>query len=133
MTKTSMRPVLALTALALAACGGRESSAAAPREQAERAPDGAPAAAAQAQAPVAAPSAQPGGAPAPAGQAAAPGAAAPASPAPAAPPTPAEKANQDRAAEILSQAERTAQGIRSLEADFTQTLTVPLLGSSQRS
>jgi outer membrane lipoprotein carrier protein len=137
MMKTSTRPALALIALALAACGGRESSAAAPREQAERAPDGAPVAAAGTQAPAPAPTAsaqpvQPGAA-APAGQApaAAPGAA-PAAPAPA-PATPAEKANQDRAAEILSRAERTAQGIRSLEADFTQTLTVPLLGSSQRS
>ncbi|HEX2078716.1 MAG TPA: outer membrane lipoprotein chaperone LolA, partial [Longimicrobium sp.] len=73
------------------------------------------------------------GAPAPAGQApaAAPGGAAP-TPAPT-PATPAEKANQDRAAEILTQAERTARGIRSLEADFTQTLTVPLLVSTQRS
>ncbi|HEU0302140.1 MAG TPA: outer membrane lipoprotein chaperone LolA [Longimicrobium sp.] len=135
MMKTNTRPALALIALALAACGGRESSAAAPREQGERAPDGAPAAAAATQAPAAA--AQPG-APAstPAGQApaAAPGAVAtPAPAAPAAPATPAEKANQDRAAEILSQAERAARGIRSLEADFTQTLTVPLLGSTQRS
>lgn len=131
MTKTSTRPALALIALALAACGGRESSAAAPREQAERTPGGS-AATVETQPPAASPAtpAQPG---APAAGAQAP-AAAPGTPAAPAPPaTPAEKASQDRAAEILSQAERTARGIRSLEADFTQTLTVPLLGSSQRS
>ncbi|HEX2211639.1 MAG TPA: outer membrane lipoprotein carrier protein LolA, partial [Longimicrobium sp.] len=72
---------------------------------------------------------QPG---APAGQAAAPAPGATQAPA-AAPATPEEKANQDRAAEILTQAERTARGIRSMEADFSQTLVVPLLNTTQRS
>ncbi|HSU14994.1 outer membrane lipoprotein chaperone LolA, partial [Longimicrobium sp.] len=41
--------------------------------------------------------------------------------------------SSDRAAEILTRVEQAANGIRSLEADFTQTLNVPLLGSNQRS
>ncbi|HEY0020232.1 MAG TPA: outer membrane lipoprotein chaperone LolA [Longimicrobium sp.] len=141
MTKTSTCLGWILLPLA-AACGGRESSAAAPGDAPERATDRAPSAAQQqAPAPVAAAPAGPAaaaqpGAPAagttPAAQPAAP-AKGGAAPAPAAPSTPAEKANQDRAAEILSRAERTANGIRSLEADFTQSLTVPLLNTTQRS
>ncbi|HYW11434.1 MAG TPA: outer membrane lipoprotein chaperone LolA, partial [Longimicrobium sp.] len=69
--------------------------------------------------------------------AAGPAGAVPAAPAapgtPAARPTAAEAANQDRAAQILSQAEAAANGVRSLEADFTQTMTVPLLNQTQRS
>ncbi|WP_420128839.1 outer membrane lipoprotein chaperone LolA [Longimicrobium sp.] len=137
MTK-SMRLGLILLPLA-AACGGRESSAAAPGDAPERVTGRAPGAAQQqAPAPTAVPgtAAQPAQPAAPAGQAAAPTtgttpAAVPA--APAKPPTEAEKANQDRAAEILTQAERAAQGIRSMEADFTQTLNVPLLNTNQRS
>lgn len=138
MIKTRMRLGLLLLPLA-AACGGRESSAAAPGDAPERAADGAPAAPRQqAPAPATVPgTAQPAqpGAPA-AGQPSAPAAAAPGTPpapAAAAPATPEEKASQDRAAEILTQAERAARGIRSLEADFTQTLNVPLLSSNQRS
>jgi outer membrane lipoprotein carrier protein len=136
MMKTSMRLGLILLPLA-AACGGRESSAAAPGDAPERAADRAPSAAQQ-QAP--APTtvtgaAQPAQPAAPAGQAAAPATGTtPAPPAaPAKPQTPAEKANQDRAAEILTRAEQAARGIRSLEADFTQTLNVPLLNTTQRS
>jgi chaperone LolA len=133
MMKT--RTCLGLLLLPLAAaCGGRESSAAAPADAPEQAADRAPAAARpQAPAPVAA---APGATPQPAaGQpGAAPAPAAPSAPLPTVnPKTPEQKANQDRAAEILSQAERTARGIRSLEADFTQTLTVPLLNQTQRS
>lgn len=132
MMTTRKRLGLLLLPLA-AACGGRESSAAAPGDAPERVTDRAPAAAQQqTQAPVTAPAGAQPATPAPAGQAAAPTPAP--TPAPAAEPrTPEEKANQDRAAEILSQAERTARGIRSLEADFTQTLNVPLLNTSQRS
>ena len=135
MKKTSTRLGLLLLPLAAAACGGgRESSAAAPADRPERAADGAPAAAGQ-QAPVqvTTPSTAQPGAQAPGGPAAAPAAPGAASPAPAAPATPEEKASQDRAAEILSQAERTARGIRSLEADFTQTLHVPLLNTDRTS
>lgn len=153
MIKLHSRATLALAAMTLAACGGRESSAApgdtpaetrpesaapAPRgntPQAVTAPDpGAPAGAADA-AEGTAPSAGTAAAPATApGAAAVPGAvtAAPAKPAtPAA--TPAPGKSQDRAAQILAGAERAANGIRSLEADFTQSLTVPLLNNTQRS
>jgi outer membrane lipoprotein carrier protein len=135
MMKTSTRLGLLLVPLA-AACGGRESSAAAPADAREQAADRAPAATRpQSPAPAAAApgaGAEPGAA-ASAGQPAAPatpGAATTPTPTPR---TPEQKANQDRAAEILSQAERTARGIRSLEADFTQTLSVPLLNTNQRS
>ncbi|HEU4881431.1 MAG TPA: outer membrane lipoprotein chaperone LolA [Longimicrobium sp.] len=137
MMNMSTRLGLILLPLAAAACGGRESSAA-PGDAPERVTDRAPSAAQQ-QAPApttiagAAQPAQPG---APAGAAAAPAtgtAPAKAPAAPATPPTAAEKANQDRAAEILTQAERAARAIRSMEADFTQTLTVPLLNTTQRS
>jgi outer membrane lipoprotein carrier protein len=137
MKKTSTRLGLLLLPLAAACGGGRESSAAAPADRPERATDQAPPVAGQqAPAQVTTPATGQLGAPdaqAPGGQAAAPTAPGAAAPATAAPATPEEKASQDRAAEILSQAERTARGIRSLEADFTQTLHVPLLGSDQRS
>ena len=138
MIKTSMRLGLILLPLAAAACGGRESSsAAAPGDAPERAADRAPSAAQQqAAAPTTAPgTAQPAQPAAPAGQAAAPvpGTTPAPAAAPARPQTPAEKANQDRAAEILTQAERASRAIRSLEADFTQTLNVPLLNTTQRS
>jgi outer membrane lipoprotein carrier protein len=136
MMKTSTRLGWALLPLSLAACGGRESSAAAPAERAER---GAPAQAApaaqvpaQGQAPAtAATPVQPGG-PAQAGApAAAPGTAAPAAPNAAAPAG--EARSQDRAAQILTLAETAARNVRSLEADFTQTLSIPLLNQTQRS
>jgi chaperone LolA len=62
-------------------------------------------------------------------------AAAPGQPAPGQAPAPAPTTarSSDRAAEILTRVEQAANGIRSLEADFTQTLNVPLLGSSRRS
>jgi chaperone LolA len=131
MMKTSTFLGWTLLPLSLAACGGRESSAAAPADPAERAPAAQPAAPA-AQEPGMAPAAT-GAAPAQPGT---PAAAAPAPGAPAAaatPQTPAQAASQDRAAQILSQAEAAANGVRSLEADFTQTLTVPLLDQTQRS
>ena len=128
MTKTTVRLGCILLSLPLAACGGRESSAAAPADTAER--------------PVAAqtaPAAQEPAAPGMTGAAPAdPAAPAPAAgtetPAPGAtPPTPAEARSQDRAAQILSRAEAAANGVRSLEADFTQTMSVPLLNQTQRS
>lgn len=137
MIKTSMRLGLILLPLA-AACGGRESSAAAPGDAPERAADRAPSAAQQQAPTTIGGAAQPAPPAAPAGQAAAPAPGttgttpAPAA-APARPQTPAEKANQDRAAEILTRAEQASRGIRSLEADFTQTLNVPLLNTTQRS
>jgi outer membrane lipoprotein carrier protein len=135
--------------LALAACGGREGSAA----EADGARDGAPAAEAPANGYVPggnAPTSSDGEPVPPAfdegqtgdGQAgdgvsvvptaggAAPGeASSGVSPAV---PQPASPAASDRAAEILSRAERTAEGVRTLEADFTQSLTIPLLNQTQR-
>jgi outer membrane lipoprotein carrier protein len=141
MMKTTVR-LGVLLSLPLAACGGRESSAAAPDAAAERAPAAqtAPAAQVPGQAPAGMPGTAPAqpGAPAVATPGTAPaGTAAPASPAapgtPAAKPTAAEARSQDRAAQILSQAEAAANGVRSMEADFTQTMTVPLLNQTQRS
>jgi chaperone LolA len=141
MMKSTVRLGCLLLSLPLAACGGRESSAAALGDAAERAPAAQASPAAQEPAQAAAPA--PGTAtPAPPGTpaAAAPGAAAPGAAGPAAPgapaaarPTPAEARSQDRAAQILSQAETAANGVRSLEADFTQTMAVPLLNQTQRS
>lgn len=138
MMKSTVRLGCVLLSLPLAACGGRESSAAAPADQAERPAAAQPAVVAQepgqtpaAVAPDGSPvPAQAGTAPAagPVGTAAgsAPGAKPPA-------PTAEQARSQDRAAQILSQAEAAANGVRSLEADFTQTMTVPLLNQSQRS
>jgi outer membrane lipoprotein carrier protein len=122
MRPTGALPLL-LALLALAACGGRETSAGAPREAPA---DGAAAPAAETDVP--------GGGTLPAGDAPAPAEGEAAAPADAAaPPTPAEAAPQDRAAEILTRAERASRAVRSLEADFTQSLTVPLLSQTQRS
>jgi outer membrane lipoprotein carrier protein len=138
MIKTSTFLGWALLPLGLAACGGQESSAAAPGDSAERRAEDArtaPAAQGPGMAPPAAGApAQPGAQPAAPGAPAAPsGAAAPAAPNAAAAPGSPEARSQDRAAQILSQAEAAANGVRSLEADFTQTLTVPLLNQNQRS
>jgi outer membrane lipoprotein carrier protein len=131
-------PLLALTA-ALAACGGRGEPSTARSDAPKQAPaDGqAPAARIQRPAPgtgqpvdvtsPALPAPRRDGTPQPA---AAPGQPAPGQ-APASPPATAR--SSDRAAEILTRVEQAANGIRSLEADFTQTLNVPLLGSNQRS
>ncbi|HEX6042566.1 outer membrane lipoprotein chaperone LolA [Longimicrobium sp.] len=135
MMKTSTRLGWVLLSLPLAACGGRESSAAAPGDHAERPPaaQAAPVAGQPAQAPAAtqAPGAVPvaGTAPAQPGAPTAPGtAAAPSAPAPVG-----DAKTQDRAAQILTLAETAARNVRSLEADFTQTLTIPLLNQSQNS
>lgn len=126
MTKTTVRLGCILLSLPLAACGGRESSAAAPADTAER--------------PVAArtaPAAQEPAAPGVSGtapvQSATPAAGTDTPMPGATPPTPAEARSQDRAAQILSQAEAAANAVRSLEADFTQTMSVPLLNQTQRS
>jgi outer membrane lipoprotein carrier protein len=128
-------PLLALTA-ALAACGGRGEPSPARTDAPKQAPaDGqAPAARIQRPAPG---TGQPVDVTSPAlpaprrdGARAAPGQPAPGqTPAP----SPAAARSSDRAAEILTRVEQAANGIRSLEADFTQTLNVPLLGSNQRS
>jgi outer membrane lipoprotein carrier protein len=130
--------LLALTA-ALAACGGRGEPSTARTDAPKHAPaDGqAPAARIQRPAPgtgqpvdvtnPALPAPRRDGTPQPG--------AAPGQPAPgqATTPAPAAARSSDRAAEILTRVEQAANGIRSLEADFTQTLNVPLLGSNQRS
>lgn len=136
MMKTRMLPGWALLLLVLAACGGRESSAAAPADQAEQAPAARTAAPAAQQAPLPANGTAPAqpGSPAAAAQPASGTAAAPAAPGTAAQaPAGAEAKSQDRAAQILTRAEQAARAVRSLEADFTQTLTVPLLNQTQRS
>lgn len=57
----------------------------------------------------------------------------PARPGAAPPAAPAAGESQDRAVAILRDAERAANGIRTLEADFVQDLRVPLLNQSTRS
>ena len=146
------RAVLALIPLALAACGGgRESSADAPSngvavnttrrdgtpvvggdteaassEMAGAAQPGAAQPAAPAQA---ADASTPAGAPVSAGSgtaAIAPGAA------PASAVTPVRGGRQD-ANELLRRVEQTAAGVQTLEADFVQTLHVPLLNTDRTS
>ncbi|HEX8317768.1 outer membrane lipoprotein chaperone LolA [Longimicrobium sp.] len=118
--------------LVLAACGGQESSADSPAEGVT--PQRAPAA----EAPVVAePVTQVAGG----DTSSAP--AAPIANAPAAPAAPAEapkteaapkaEASLDDATEILRRTERRADAIRSLEADFVQSLRVPLLNQTQNS
>jgi outer membrane lipoprotein carrier protein len=129
MMKTSMRLGMILLSLPLAACGGRESSAAAPGDRAERPAEARPTTVVP-EAPSAT-STPDGSAPAQPGAATTPGGTASASPA--APAPVGDATTQDRAAQILSQAETAANGVRSLEADFTQTMSVPLLNQTQRS
>lgn len=127
----------------LAACGGQESSADSPaqgvapqrpRAESQQVAGEAPVAGADtAAAPVAGASAQ-SGAPAtqpgaPAGPAQ-PGAAAQPAGKPAAGQT---SANLDDATEILRRTEQRADAIRTLEADFVQSLRVPLLNQNQNS
>lgn len=126
MTKTTVRLGCILLSLPLAACGGRESSAAAPADTAERT-------VAVRTAPTAQEPAAPGVGGTAHAQSATPATGTDASAPGATPPTPAEKRSQDRAAQILTQAEAAANAVRSLEADFTQTMSVPLLNQTQRS
>lgn len=140
MTSTRLSAALLLLPLALAACGGHESSASPGNGQSR---GGAAASAAEGAQPQAvpalpgdsapqSPSAAVPGEPAVAA-APAPGATAGSAPAAAGGTTTAPTKSQDRAAQILTRAESAANGVRSLEADFTQSLNVPLLNSSQRS
>jgi outer membrane lipoprotein carrier protein len=126
-----MAPVVALSG-----CGGTDAREA--REAPGRTQVEAPAASPAAPAPggdVAAPAAElpiedasaPGTAPAGPGDALA----RPGAPAPAADARPAE--GTVTADAILRRVERTYEGVRAMEADFVQQLTVPLLGSTQRS
>jgi outer membrane lipoprotein carrier protein len=131
--------------MSLAACGGQESSADSPakgvapqrpRAESQQVPAEAPVAGADtAAAPVAG---TPGQSGAPAAQPGAP--AAPAQPGAAPAPQPASKpaagqtaANLDDAMEILRRTEQRADAIRTLEADFVQSLRVPLLNQNQNS
>lgn len=139
MTMNHLRiPLLALMA-ALTACGGRGEPSTARTDAPKQAPaDGqAPTARIERPAPgtgqpvdVTSPAL-----PAPRRDGTQQPAAAPGQPAPGPTPAPAPATarSSDRAAEILTRVEQAANGIRSLEADFTQTLNVPLLGSNQRS
>lgn len=80
---------------------------------------------------------QPTAAPSAPGTTSAPNASAapaqPAAPGASSTPTPAAGESQDRAVAILRDAERAANGIRTLEADFVQDLRVPLLNQTTRS
>ena len=136
--RRSKRSILAaLAAVGLAACGGGEGGA--PVSEAEARPAGSGSLAVQPELVAAEPS--PGAAGGPASAPAAENIDAPAStPAPAAEAAteattePAdEQAGQTTAASIMQRAERANGAIRSLEADFTQLLTVPLLETTQRS
>jgi outer membrane lipoprotein carrier protein len=136
---------LLVGATLLGACGTPESSEARPASPAE-APSAAPAAtpapfpspSAATAAPIPAAASDPSaGAPESSALAAEPGAPAviPASapaPAPAAPAPPAAGTAPD-AAGILARAEKAYDAVRSLQADFVQDLTVPLLDQTQRS
>jgi outer membrane lipoprotein carrier protein len=144
--KMTLGTGLLLLPLALAACGGRESAAATRDEAAARPHPAAPTQSATSPAAVepggavvdagtggdgatiggAGSAAVEGGAPASTAEAAAPGQTS------AAPAAGGER-SQDRAAEILAQAERASRGVRSLEADFTQSMSIPLLNQTQRS
>ncbi len=132
--------------LALAACGGPESSADSPAQGAASPRAEAPASVAP-QAPVAggdtASATAPAGAPAAGGaQAAAsvgtatgatPAASPPTGASQAAAPQAGQSASLDDATEILRRTERRADAIRTLEADFVQSLRVPLLNQTQNS
>ncbi|CAN5907108.1 hypothetical protein BH23GEM7_BH23GEM7_02200 [soil metagenome] len=142
MHRVAAYSTLLLAALALPACRGAETADLA-REPGRSDPMMAPAppaAAAPAAMEVEAPAPAPAEVPAtPAAEA--PGAAQPAAPAatqrPArsgaesAPAAPAESAPQ--AEQILRRAEQAYRNVRSMEADFVQSLSVPLLGSNQQS
>jgi outer membrane lipoprotein carrier protein len=139
-------PALLLIPLALAACGGRETAGDAPRNssvQVSTAPREArvPAGAlggdtALASAPVAQAE---GAAPAASGNVTAsgnqPAGARPSGPNPGEPAAQPEvsKSLQDQANDILRRVESAASGIRTFEADFVQSLRVPLLGTDTRS
>jgi chaperone LolA len=142
MMRSASRLGALLVPLALAACGGQESSADSPadgsapaRADADAvAPAAVPVAGgdtASGAAPVAAAPAQPGtpaqaGAPAAAPQ--------PDAPAPeAGKPAGRTAAELDDATEILRRTEQRADAIRTLEADFVQSLRVPLLNQTQNS
>ncbi len=138
------RFALLLLTLALAACGGgQESSADAPasgarpgREDAAPPPDaGAPAVVAGGDTAVAsAPTPGRPGAPSTGGPAASPPAPVQAGGTPATtPPAAPAQPNREDAAAILRRVEQRVNGIRTLEADFVQVLTVPLLDQTQRS
>ena len=138
MTRFSLRPALLLLPLALAACG-RQQSADAPSGGTDpngiavrttRYPDGAVAAGGDtARGQVAAEPTRTAASTAQANAAEAqPAAATP----PASAATPVRGGRQD-ANEILRHVEQTAAGIRTLEADFTQSLRVPLLNTDRTS
>jgi len=138
MTRLSLRPALLLLPLAFAACARSEPSADAPsggtdpngisvrtaRDPGVSVIAGGDTAAAAPAAP-----AQPGE---PAASAASPGAQPAAAAPPSTPAAPAQGGRQD-ANEILRHVEQTAAGIRTLEADFTQSLRVPLLNTDRTS
>jgi len=138
MDRYRSRAALALIPLALAACGGgREAQGDAPsnvavntQRRGEPATVGGDTAAAPAPVAAAAPSADAGqaprassgaDAPVPAGSGTAGAAAAPA------------RGGRQDANEILARVEQTAAGVRTLEADFVQTLHVPLLNTDRTS
>lgn len=132
-------PLLAAL-LALAACGGREGAETEPRGisvSTDRPAELVQARGDEAASPVAGGDTSSAGAidlpaEAPRGPSAGGAATTPAAP-PTTPPAAPAGSAQERAEEILRRVERTAAGIRSLEADFVQSLTVPLLNQSQQS
>jgi outer membrane lipoprotein carrier protein len=139
-------PALLLLPLALAACGGRESSADAPRsgnvqvstasraEQAAAPAGGAPAAGPASDAASGAGVSE-NATPTGTQPAAAPSAERPSGPNPGEPAAAETQpgSRQDQANAILRRVEATSEGIRTFEADFVQSLKVPLLGTDTRS
>jgi len=129
--------IAALAAFALAACGGAEQGEGrqdAPGRAATESPAAAPGIAGAPGADAAERTADdpsaPSGSPSP-GAGATPSPASPSAPGAGSAPAPAETPAD--AAEILRRVERTYADVRSMRADFVQSLTVPLLGSTQRS
>lgn len=139
-------PALLLLPLALVACGGRESSADAPRSgnvqvstasRAERqaALAGGDTAVAPASGPANGTAVSGNATPSGSQAAAAPSAERPSGPNPgeAAAAETQAPSRQDQANAILRRVESASEGIRTLEADFVQSLRVPLLGTDTRS
>ncbi len=146
MNRYLREPALLLLPLALAACGGRESSADAPRggnvqvstaSRAEREAvlAGGDTAVASAPGPANGTAVSENATPSGSQAAGAPSAERPSGPNPGEPAAAETQSGsrQDQANAILRRVEATSEGIRTFEADFVQSLKVPLLGTDTRS
>ena len=133
MQLSRLKVLTVMAAAGLAACGG-ESGAPVPEAEARPAASAAPTAQSNLLAEAPAPDGEAAALPAAEAPEAATVAPAAVQPLLAAEPAPVEEQRgQANAATIMQRAEAANSAIRSLEADFTQLLTVPLLDSTQRS